>query len=445
MNIDKVKLKNSIKMILLTLVIMYGLIALGLFLVLNLRELYYYDMEYMKLNQISGFKLDRIRTNYDLLMDYCNPFTNIELKFDGLRVTEEAMGHFKRVKLMIQVIIFTGIPSVIVSTVLVVKKYKDMDTDFFRYAVLTMFIIPMLIIVSTISDWSSTFHNFHKLFFIGDYWTFSWFDDEIIRILPDEYFKQCAVIIIALLFIGCVVIWTAWYRIELGDIISRQRFKDGKLVEQFKLGNETYDRCFKYKLITVNGIEGWNLTAKDNISKFSCKNEYKGYPVISLDCTFENYWHKDISVVDMDTSNIITANNAFKNCRAYSIDISNWNMGKIEDAEQMFKTKYTKEINLSSVDFKTLKNTNSMLEDCEAKIIGVETIDLINANNVKNMLKRFRGKLIAIVKNCSIDDTNEITDIVDLKIVKNEEEAKELLKRAKELKVDRLIAYINNK
>lgn len=442
MKVDKVKLKELLKTVGQSLLIIYGLIAIGLMLVLNLREMYYYDMVKMKLNGVSGFSLELIKTNYDILMDYINPFSSGELHFKELRMTPEAMQHFVRVKRMIQIVLATGLVSIIYSIYNVIKRYKRKDGEFFRRAVITTFLVPMIICAFAITDWSGVFNTFHKIFFTGDKWHFSWFDDEVIRILPDKYFMQCALIIVGVMFVGCISVWVAWYRLELGDVISRQRFKDGKLVEEFNIGNETFDRCFKYKLIELDGIVGWKLTAKDNISRFSCKKEFKGYPVISLNGTFENYWYKEISVNEMRVDNVIDISKAFENCRASTIDIRNWSVDNIKNADKAFKSKYIKEIKMRHSNWSKLLSANEMFNGSEANVSGFNYLDIKDMNNIKDMFKRFNGKIVIKISNCKSEDISSITDIIDVRTVESEKDADEMIERAKELKVDRMIIMV---
>ncbi|MBQ1385985.1 MAG: DUF1461 domain-containing protein, partial [Erysipelotrichales bacterium] len=48
---------------------------------------------------------------------------------------------------------------------------------------------------------------FHTIFFPGKTnWIFDWNDDQIIRILPEEFFRNAGILIVALLFTGCAAL-----------------------------------------------------------------------------------------------------------------------------------------------------------------------------------------------------------------------------------------------
>ena len=56
-------------------------------------------------------------------------------------------------------------------------------------------------------DFDRAFTVFHQLFFPGKTnWLFDPYTDEIINILPQEFFMHCALLILAILLLGCVIL-----------------------------------------------------------------------------------------------------------------------------------------------------------------------------------------------------------------------------------------------
>ena len=56
-------------------------------------------------------------------------------------------------------------------------------------------------------DFGRAFVLFHALFFPGkDNWLFDPRADQIINILPQEYFRSCALLILAILVLGCAAL-----------------------------------------------------------------------------------------------------------------------------------------------------------------------------------------------------------------------------------------------
>ena len=56
-------------------------------------------------------------------------------------------------------------------------------------------------------DFDRAFVVFHKLFFPGkDNWIFDAETDAIINVLPEAFFRNCAILIVALLFLACILL-----------------------------------------------------------------------------------------------------------------------------------------------------------------------------------------------------------------------------------------------
>ena len=57
--------------------------------------------------------------------------------------------------------------------------------------------IPAALLTALLANWEKFFITFHELVFNNDYWWFDPVTDPVIEILPDAYFEQCAVLIVA--------------------------------------------------------------------------------------------------------------------------------------------------------------------------------------------------------------------------------------------------------
>lgn len=56
-------------------------------------------------------------------------------------------------------------------------------------------------------NFERAFVLFHALFFPGkDNWLFDWRTDPVILILPEEFFRNCALLVLALLLVWCAVL-----------------------------------------------------------------------------------------------------------------------------------------------------------------------------------------------------------------------------------------------
>lgn len=64
-----------------------------------------------------------------------------------------------------------------------------------------------VIAILAASDFDAAFVIFHKIFFPGkENWLFDYNTDEIIRVLPQVFFRNCAIAIVALILLGCTAL-----------------------------------------------------------------------------------------------------------------------------------------------------------------------------------------------------------------------------------------------
>ena len=66
-------------------------------------------------------------------------------------------------------------------------------------------------------DFDRAFTIFHTIFFPGkDNWLFDPAEDQIIKILPQTFFMNCAILILSILLLGCLAL-------ILWDVLSRRK------------------------------------------------------------------------------------------------------------------------------------------------------------------------------------------------------------------------------
>ena len=186
--------------------VIYALILLTFFvsgavvLALNCRFLYYLDIRWMKMESIAGLSSESIRANYDALIDYNLLWHREALVFPTLPMSETARIHFEEVKKIFDVfqIIFA------VSGVLSVWIFfhtRHRKKKWLRLTGILGCILPVVLGVLVLIGWDRFFVAFHQLFFNNDYWLFDPATDPIILYLPDGYFLQCAVLILAIVLV----------------------------------------------------------------------------------------------------------------------------------------------------------------------------------------------------------------------------------------------------
>ena len=80
-----------------------------------------------------------------------------------------------------------------------------------------LIILPIVLFTIFIIDFDSAFTAFHKIFFNNDYWIFNPRLDQIINILPQEFFYHCAVLILILLMLSSIILRLVYKKYKLYD------------------------------------------------------------------------------------------------------------------------------------------------------------------------------------------------------------------------------------
>ena len=191
--------------VLTALCLVIFLFTLAVVLVLQFRWLYYTDITLLSLESASGMSAADIRANYDALIDYNLLWHRGSLVFPTLPMSAGGAIHFQEVKRIFDGIWIACIVSGILSLFLLIRQHRLGRRKHFTIAGILAIVIPAILGILVAIDWERFFVTFHKLAFRNDFWLFDPATDPVILILPDTYFLQCAVGILAIILIGAVV------------------------------------------------------------------------------------------------------------------------------------------------------------------------------------------------------------------------------------------------
>ncbi|WP_099205703.1 TIGR01906 family membrane protein [Scatolibacter rhodanostii] len=185
----------------LTLFVLTGAVIFTL----NFRLLYVLDVKFLDIAGQSGISETDIFRNYHALIDYNSIFMRGDLQFPTLAMSESGRIHFEEVKnIFVGVQILFGI-SLVGTIISFVLKLRKKNTSFLTLSSIFCIGVPSLLGILIASNWDAFFVGFHKLFFRNDYWIFSAETDPVITILPDAFFMHCALMILALVFLGSLL------------------------------------------------------------------------------------------------------------------------------------------------------------------------------------------------------------------------------------------------
>ena len=177
------------------------------------RPFYYAHISFLHLDTVFSFPEEEIRQAFDEMMNFC-----IGLRSDFscglLPFSESGRDHFVDVKFLFQLDLLLLAVSLLVLLVLQrVRKYKKWTPApllshgpgfWGAVGLMVVFVVVALLVAS---DFTRAFVVFHTLFFPGkSNWLFDWQTDPIILLLPEVFFRNCAILIFALILFWCAVL-----------------------------------------------------------------------------------------------------------------------------------------------------------------------------------------------------------------------------------------------
>lgn len=202
----KRKLLAVAEAIVIALVILAGAIAVPVLC----RPFYYLHIGPMELAERVNLSVQEVKTAYNEMMNFCMGLTDT-FSTGVLRWSEEGRAHFADVRKLFVLDLWALAAAVVLWIVLRFVRGKRParllgHTPGFWSAI---GLGTVFLAVGSLAalDFNRAFTIFHQLFFPGkDNWLFDPRLDEIINILPEEFFRNCAILILAGILIGCALV-----------------------------------------------------------------------------------------------------------------------------------------------------------------------------------------------------------------------------------------------
>lgn len=205
------KLLSVVLFVLIALVVLTGSIAVPLLC----RSFYYAHIGPMGLE---GYGLSRaeIETAYNEMMDFCLGRRE-DFSAGVLAFSRSGADHFADVRGLFLLDLWVLRASLAaLLAVLVVCKVKRIRPQRFLgrgpgfWAAAGLGASFLLVGGLAALDFDRAFVIFHSLFFPGkDNWIFDWHTDPIILFLPQDFFRNCAILILVLLLVWCAALIAA--------------------------------------------------------------------------------------------------------------------------------------------------------------------------------------------------------------------------------------------
>ena len=193
-------MKNKLLSVLCAVSVFLFLLTVSIGLPIYIRPFYYAHIGACDLEAASGYSEAEIREAYDEVLDYLT-LPGREFGTGVMPISHEAEHHFADCKVLfdLNAVVLVGSGLVLVLLFLMRRKWRPYrlgkHSAPFWAAVLSL-TAPIVIGALAALDFDRAFVIFHSIFFPGKTnWVFDWYTDQIIRVLPQTFFMNCAIFI----------------------------------------------------------------------------------------------------------------------------------------------------------------------------------------------------------------------------------------------------------
>ncbi len=189
------------------------------------RPFYYAHIQALDLPGQTGLSVEQIRQAFDEMLDFCLGLRQ-DFSVGVLPWSESGRDHFADVRVLFQLdlVLLALSAAALIVLFLVSRKCKRTPARLLGrgpgfWAAVGLGAVFLVVGALAATNFQRAFVVFHQLSFPGKTnWLFDWRTDPIILLLPEEFFRNCAILILALLVFWCVVLIAA-------DLLASRRQK----------------------------------------------------------------------------------------------------------------------------------------------------------------------------------------------------------------------------
>lgn len=173
---------------------------------LNLKSIYYADIDRYDLTSVSGLTKEELKQDYDELIDYNSPWGDDKLEFPHFMMSPGGRQHFAEARDIFLFfawgILMFGIPSL---CAILLARRKKYGSTYLAVASFITLVLPAALGLFAATAWDKLFVLFHEVSFGNDLWLFDPATDPVIKVLPDEFFLHEALAIFGLVILGGII------------------------------------------------------------------------------------------------------------------------------------------------------------------------------------------------------------------------------------------------
>lgn len=176
------------------------------------RPFYYAHIGPLGLEERTGLTRDEIKTAYGEMLDYC--LGKEEFSTGVLKWSESGKSHFTDVRVLFKLDL-TALAcalGTLGALALLIRRGRMRPAPLLSrgpafWAGAGLAAVFLIVAALASLDFNRAFVVFHALFFPGkDNWLFDPAQDQIINILPEAFFRDCAILILSILMAGCTAL-----------------------------------------------------------------------------------------------------------------------------------------------------------------------------------------------------------------------------------------------
>ena len=193
-------MKNKLLSVLCAVSVFLFLLTVSIGLPIYIRPFYYAHITACDLEAVSGYSESEIRQAYDEVLDYLT-LPGRAFGTGILPHSQEGKAHFVDCKVLfdLNAVVLIGSGLVLAMLFLMRKKWGPYRLGKYSapfWAAVLSLTAPIMIGALAALDFGRAFVIFHSIFFPGKTnWVFDWNADQIIRVLPQTFFMNCAIFI----------------------------------------------------------------------------------------------------------------------------------------------------------------------------------------------------------------------------------------------------------
>lgn len=202
---------NKLPAVVMSVAVALALLTGSIAAPIIIRPFYYTQIAPLGLTEASGLSREEIIGAYDEVLDYCIGIKN-EFSAGVLPFSESGSSHFADCRTLFVLDLRLLFGSMVVVALLMLYGRRHRIPRLRGHGALfwgAVGIGAVLILVGAAAaiDFDRAFEIFHMLFFPGaDNWLFDPAKDPIILLMPEAFFRNCAILILAVLLIAAAVI-----------------------------------------------------------------------------------------------------------------------------------------------------------------------------------------------------------------------------------------------